>query len=75
MANRSNGMSQEMDKRTAAEKEEDKLQSEKANEYVRELLQEKHQLDSDHSPNALRLLDQGKLPFFVFLVTSLTVHC
>ncbi|XP_023315424.1 KH domain-containing, RNA-binding, signal transduction-associated protein 2-like isoform X2 [Trichogramma pretiosum] len=56
MADRANGMNQEPDMRSAAEKEEDKQQSEKANEYVRELLQEKHQLEN--APNAVRLLDQ-----------------
>lgn len=35
--------------------------SEKAGEYVRELLQEKQSLDSSQWPNALRLLDQGRL--------------
>ncbi|KAL7291020.1 hypothetical protein TKK_0015158 [Trichogramma kaykai] len=57
MADRANGMNQEPDMRSAAEKEEDKQQSEKANEYVRELLQEKHQLEN--APNAVRLLDQA----------------
>lgn len=57
MADR-NGLQQEADKRTAAEKEEDKQQTEKANEYVRELMQEKLDIDPSKQPNAARLLDQ-----------------
>ncbi|XP_032452013.1 KH domain-containing, RNA-binding, signal transduction-associated protein 2 isoform X4 [Nasonia vitripennis] len=51
-------MNMQEDRRSAAEKEEDKIQSEKANEYVRELMQEKHELDTQKAPNAARLLDQ-----------------
>ncbi len=51
-------MNMQEDRRSAAEKEEDKMQSEKANEYVRELMQEKHELDPQKAPNAARLLDQ-----------------
>lgn len=75
MADRSNnGMNMQEDRRSAAEKEEDKIQSEKANEYVRELMQEKHELDTQKAPNAARLLDQGKAAFrlsFFLLLPSL----
>ena len=64
----SNRMNQEMDKRTAAEKEEDKQQSEKANEYVRELMQEKLELDPQKAPNSARLLDQGMLILLYLLL-------
>ena len=64
----SNRMNQEMDKRTAAEKEEDKQQSEKANEYVRELMQEKLELDPQKAPNSARLLDQGMLILLFLLL-------
>jgi len=35
-------------------------QIDKAGEYVRELLQEKVDLDTQKWPNAIRLIDQGK---------------
>lgn len=35
-------------------------QADKAGEYVRELLQEKIDLDNQKWPNAIRLIDQGK---------------
>ena len=37
------------------------MSTEKAGDYVRELLQEKQSLDSSQWPNALRLLDQGMI--------------
>lgn len=40
---------------------EEKVLSEKANEYIRELVGEKHGLDTHKNPNAARLLDQGRL--------------
>lgn len=42
------------------EREEKDHQVDKAGEYVRELLQEKVELDSQKWPNATRLIDQGK---------------
>lgn len=36
-------------------------QTDKAGEYVRELLQEKLDLDSDKWPNSIRLIDQGTI--------------
>lgn len=42
------------------ESDEKDHQIDKAGEYVRELLQEKIELDNQKSPNAIRLLDQGK---------------
>ena len=36
----------------------------KAGEYVRELLKEKMTMDPAQTPNAMRLLDQGKVYFF-----------
>lgn len=42
------------------ESDEKEHQIDKAGEYVRELLQEKLELDNQKSPIALRLLDQGK---------------
>lgn len=46
------------------EREEKDHQVDKAGEYVRELLQEKVELDSQKWPNATRLIDQGKNLFF-----------
>lgn len=46
------------------EREEKDHQVDKAGEYVRELLQEKVELDSQKWPNATRLIDQGKDLFF-----------
>lgn len=47
--------------RLSSEKERDEKehQADKAGEYVRELLQEKVELDSQKWPNATRLIDQG----------------
>lgn len=39
--------------------DKDKEQLDKAGEYIKELLQEKHELDDQKNPNARRLLDQG----------------
>lgn len=49
--------------RVSSEKERDEKehQVDKAGEYVRELLQEKVELDSQKWPNATRLLDQGNI--------------
>lgn len=44
----------------AKERDEKEHQVDKAGEYVRELLQEKVELDSQKWPNATRLIDQGK---------------
>lgn len=48
--------------RVSSEKDRDEKehQVDKAGEYVRELLQEKVELDSQKWPNATRLIDQGK---------------
>lgn len=57
------------------ESDEKDHQIDKAGEYVRELLQEKLELDNQKSPNAIRLLDQGKEmhPFFlIVLLVKLT---
>lgn len=43
------------------ERDEKEHQVDKAGEYVRELLQEKVELDSQKWPNATRLIDQGKM--------------
>jgi KH domain-containing RNA-binding signal transduction-associated protein 3 len=62
MADRSsNGLiKQEVDNHLS-EKDEEKQQIDKANEYVRELMQEKLEVDTQKTPNAARLLDQGIL--------------
>lgn len=51
--------------RTSSEKERDEKehQVDKAGEYVRELLQEKVELDSQKWPNATRLIDQGECEY------------
>lgn len=46
--------------RSLDESEEKDHQSDKANEYMHELLQEKVDLDGQKWPNAIRLLDQGE---------------
>ncbi|XP_011495974.1 PREDICTED: KH domain-containing, RNA-binding, signal transduction-associated protein 2-like isoform X3 [Ceratosolen solmsi marchali] len=60
MADRSsNGIiKQEVDNRSSAEKDEEKQQTDKANEYVRELMLEKLEVNTQKTPNAARLLDQ-----------------
>lgn len=47
--------------RITVDKDEKDSQVDKAGEYVRELLQEKLEIDTQKWPNALRLLDQGKM--------------
>lgn len=51
---------------------EEKFQSDKAGEYVRELLQEKTKIDNEKYPNATRLIDLGTkdylLNFFIVVV-------
>lgn len=42
------------------DRDEKEHQVDKAGEYVRELLQEKVELDSQKWPNATRLIDQGR---------------
>lgn len=59
--------------KTSSEKERDekKYQVDKAGEYVRELLQEKVELDSQKWPNATRLIDQGKYDCYIIVF----IHC
>lgn len=52
------------------EREEKDHQVDKAGEYVRELLQEKVELDSQKWPNATRLIDQGKNLFFQIILKN-----
>lgn len=52
------------------EREEKDHQVDKAGEYVRELLQEKVELDSQKWPNATRLIDQGKNLFFHIILKN-----
>ncbi|XP_058799035.1 KH domain-containing, RNA-binding, signal transduction-associated protein 2-like isoform X2 [Phymastichus coffea] len=55
MADRSsNGLQQD----NLGDSQEERQQSEKANEYIRELMQEKLDVDNSKCPNAARLLDQ-----------------
>lgn len=49
------------------ERDEKDHQADKAGEYVRELLQEKLELDGSKWPNAHRLIDQGKQTFHIYL--------
>lgn len=54
---------EDVDPKSRLEKEEEdekEHQVDKAGEYVRELLQEKVELDTQKWPNAIRLIDQGK---------------
>lgn len=46
--------------RSLLDKDDKDSQVDKTGEYVRELLQEKLEIDSQKWPNALRLIDQGK---------------
>lgn len=46
-------------------------QADKAGEYVRELLQEKIELDTQKWPNAIRLIDQGKQEYSLILLKFL----
>ena len=58
MANNFDGNN--IDNRSAVEKEEDKHQSESNNYYIKELVKEKHDLDVQKAPNAARLIEEGK---------------
>ena len=59
--------------RISLEKDDKDSQVDKAGEYVRELLQEKLELDTQKWPNALRLIDQGKniLSYFTIAIFKL----
>lgn len=54
--------------RSLLDKDDKDSQADKTGEYVRELLQEKLEIDSSKWPNALRLIDQGKNYFFYLLL-------
>ena len=58
--------------RISVEKDDKDSLVDKAGEYVRELLQEKLEIDTQKWPNALRLLDQGKVLIYVFDGSTIT---
>lgn len=57
--------------RSLSDKDDKDSQVDKTGEYVRELLQEKLEIDSHKWPNALRLIDQGKNYLFILVLLLL----